>query len=444
MARTPKGFSSVANEYREAYEEGPEALRRFQAKERARSGDAALRKLNKREADRRANMPAPIEDRSVPIPKTVKKTKTATKAKFGVGSSKTIMHNGRSMANVTGDQLKKTGLKSTAAYMRRWKELGKRPTTATATPVKPTTTTTTTTVKPAVSSRGRNNARRRNITDGADGMGPTTSSSDQASQSRWARRRRARRAGLTSAADAGTAPAAGVNASAGDGIVAGRSRPKGEKPGDYWRRVEEYSRGEAERRRLETARLNKEYNDLQEARSSRGRNNARRRNITDGADGMGPTTSSSDQASQSRWARRRRARRAGLTSAADAGTAPAAGVNASAGDGIVAGRSRPKGEKPGDYWRRVEEYSRGEAERRRLETAILNKEYNDLQEARRGEAERRRLETASKRGTGYKGRNARNYAAGGAVKKSAAKKTSSKKSRIDGIARKGKTRAKHR
>jgi hypothetical protein len=36
------------------------------------------------------------------------------------------------------------------------------------------------------------------------------------------------------------------------------------------------------------------------------------------------------------------------------------------------------------------------------------------------------------------------YKKGGLVKKSAAKKTSSKKSRIDGIARKGKTRAKHR
>ena len=126
MARTPKGFSSVANEYREAYEEGPEALRRFQAKERARSGDAALRKLNKREADRRANMPAPIEDRSVPIPKTVKKTKTATKAKFGVGNGKTVMHNGRSMANVTADQLKKTGL-TLSQYMNSWDKTGARP-----------------------------------------------------------------------------------------------------------------------------------------------------------------------------------------------------------------------------------------------------------------------------------------------------------------------------
>jgi hypothetical protein len=143
---------------------------------------AEIRKLEAR----RKRMEAPIEDRSVlvkktstaapiedhSVPKKVVKKKVATRAKFGEGPSKTIMHKGRSMANVTADQLKKTGLKSTAAYMRRWKELGKRPTKATATPVKPTTTTTTTTtVKPAVSSRGGFNTRR------ADGVGPTTSSS---------------------------------------------------------------------------------------------------------------------------------------------------------------------------------------------------------------------------------------------------------------------------
>jgi len=103
---------------------------------------AEIRRLKKR----RERMGAPIEDRSVSVkktstaapiedhsvPKKVAKKKVATKAKFGVGSSKTITHNGRSMANVTGDQLKKTGLKSTAAYMRRWKELGTRPTKATA------------------------------------------------------------------------------------------------------------------------------------------------------------------------------------------------------------------------------------------------------------------------------------------------------------------------
>jgi hypothetical protein len=50
-----------------------------------------------------------------------------TTAKFGVGNDKTVMHNGRSMANVTAAQLKETGLKTTEAYMRRWDKTGTRP-----------------------------------------------------------------------------------------------------------------------------------------------------------------------------------------------------------------------------------------------------------------------------------------------------------------------------
>lgn len=102
---------------------------------------AAARAKDKADTGGRTNAKAEAEAevktkaRAEPPPK---------KAKFGVGPSKTIMHKGRSMANVTGDQLKKTGLKSTAAYMRRWKELGKRPT-------KATTTANVTIVKPAVS-----------------------------------------------------------------------------------------------------------------------------------------------------------------------------------------------------------------------------------------------------------------------------------------------------
>jgi len=61
--------------------------------------------------------------------KDSRKTKTA---KFGVGSSKTIMHKGRSMLNVTADQLKKTGLTQTE-YMKAWNKTGKRPTKATTT-----------------------------------------------------------------------------------------------------------------------------------------------------------------------------------------------------------------------------------------------------------------------------------------------------------------------
>ena len=124
MARTPRGFSSVSNAYREAYEEGPEALRRFQAKERARSGDAAVRALNKREADRRAEMPAP---------KKVAKKKVAAKAKKKPTTFKQRMK-ARGLAAVTREELaaweKQTGKKGLRAYLNA---KGKRPTKATAT-----------------------------------------------------------------------------------------------------------------------------------------------------------------------------------------------------------------------------------------------------------------------------------------------------------------------
>jgi|OM-RGC.v1.007251496 hypothetical protein len=53
--------------------------------------------------------------------------KKKKKVRFGVGSNKTIERNGKKFANVTADQLKKTGL-SQAAYMRMWNKTGKRPT----------------------------------------------------------------------------------------------------------------------------------------------------------------------------------------------------------------------------------------------------------------------------------------------------------------------------
>jgi hypothetical protein len=49
-----------------------------------------------------------------------------TTARFGVGGDKTVMHNGRSMANVTADQLKETGL-ALPQYMRLWGKTGARP-----------------------------------------------------------------------------------------------------------------------------------------------------------------------------------------------------------------------------------------------------------------------------------------------------------------------------
>ena len=47
-------------------------------------------------------------------------------SKFGVGTSKTITHKGKEMANVTAEQLKGSGL-SLRAYMNQWNKTGNRP-----------------------------------------------------------------------------------------------------------------------------------------------------------------------------------------------------------------------------------------------------------------------------------------------------------------------------
>ena len=53
--------------------------------------------------------------------------KAPKRSKFGVGSAKTITHNGRKMANVDASQLKATGM-SLRSYMNAWNKTGKRPT----------------------------------------------------------------------------------------------------------------------------------------------------------------------------------------------------------------------------------------------------------------------------------------------------------------------------
>ena len=50
----------------------------------------------------------------------------ASASKFGVGTSKTITHKGKEMANVTAEQLKASGL-SLRAYMNQWNKTGNRP-----------------------------------------------------------------------------------------------------------------------------------------------------------------------------------------------------------------------------------------------------------------------------------------------------------------------------
>ena len=56
-----------------------------------------------------------------------KAPKKVARARFGVGSSKTITHKGKSFANVSATQLKKTGM-SLPQYLNAWNKTGKRPT----------------------------------------------------------------------------------------------------------------------------------------------------------------------------------------------------------------------------------------------------------------------------------------------------------------------------
>ena len=73
------------------------------------------------EAKSQANMRA-LRAKTV----TAKKTSPAS-SKFGVGSGKFKMHKGKKMANVSKEQLNKTGM-SLRAYMNSWNKTGKRPT----------------------------------------------------------------------------------------------------------------------------------------------------------------------------------------------------------------------------------------------------------------------------------------------------------------------------
>ena len=64
---------------------------------------------------------------------TAKKTTAKKTVAFGSGSSKTITRNGKKLANVNKEQLKKSGL-TLRGYMNAWNKTGKRPTGKKATP----------------------------------------------------------------------------------------------------------------------------------------------------------------------------------------------------------------------------------------------------------------------------------------------------------------------
>ena len=85
-----------------------EAKPSMRQKERARRQAAAMKRVKSVQAKSAA-------------------AKAPKRSKFGVGSAKTITHNGRKMANVDASQLKATGM-SLRSYMNAWNKTGKRPT----------------------------------------------------------------------------------------------------------------------------------------------------------------------------------------------------------------------------------------------------------------------------------------------------------------------------
>ena len=70
---------------------------------------------------------SPKDKKAAAAKKEASAPKKETKKKaWGAGSSKTIEHKGKKMANVTKEQLAASGL-SLRAYMNQWNETGKRP-----------------------------------------------------------------------------------------------------------------------------------------------------------------------------------------------------------------------------------------------------------------------------------------------------------------------------
>ena len=104
------------------------------AKYKSMSNDSATRKVDKAVTAEQTKRMAASKDKTVAqkrkrataSSKAPTKSKPAKTARFGVGTSKTITSKGKKMANVTAEQLKKTGL-SLRAYMNKWNKDGKRP-----------------------------------------------------------------------------------------------------------------------------------------------------------------------------------------------------------------------------------------------------------------------------------------------------------------------------
>ncbi len=101
------------SEYRTRLDALNEADRKRRAANRAAAEKA--RATNKAAATKARRKPA-----------TTAAKPMAKRSKFGVGSAKTVMHKGKRLANVSAEQLKKTGL-TLRQYMNKWNKTGSRP-----------------------------------------------------------------------------------------------------------------------------------------------------------------------------------------------------------------------------------------------------------------------------------------------------------------------------
>jgi membrane protein involved in colicin uptake len=76
-------------------------------------------------AEQKANAPArtPANPRAA---RSASRSPKPSTGRFGVGSAKTIMRNGKELANVSAEQLERTGL-TLRQYMNQWNRTGRRP-----------------------------------------------------------------------------------------------------------------------------------------------------------------------------------------------------------------------------------------------------------------------------------------------------------------------------
>lgn len=101
--------------------------RRATMGEKARAGSRTVQTAAAKEATKRKDPSRSRRRSDAAINDAASGKLTKKPTRFGQGSSKTITRNGRKLANVSADQLKKTGM-SLKAYIEAWNKTGKRPT----------------------------------------------------------------------------------------------------------------------------------------------------------------------------------------------------------------------------------------------------------------------------------------------------------------------------